>query len=365
MNVSIYLTLTTRCQLTCKHCYGSCNTQGADLDLEKTISFLIYLSQILTKTPHKKKYQRKNKLILHGGEPTLIGINNLKKICISEILNNFSISLQTNLAYKLEPELINFIKNYTNSEISTSYDPKIRLLNSNFEKFQKIWQNNVLKLMSLGIKVNVNVTATKIFIQNWLKYLNYLLSLGIKKINIEPFSPSGRGQFFENELYVKDDEYFAFMIELLKFYEKNYLVNLSKKTNKKKDFVILRPLVPMIISAINWEGALRWSRRCLFNNITIFPSDKIYICPEMAFRNILPLGTLSTSPEKILSHPNRMKLYNNLHANSDCEYYFLCHTGCPINSHQCSIDGNCREFFKYLLKITEKYGIILQQFLFS
>jgi len=108
---------TLKCNLACDYCYQTPNSES--WDYFKTFDRLIEEIQ---------KYDEPSKIIIHGGEPTLIGANNLEKLC--EKAKNAKIKLeslriQTNL-YNWNDKFTKIAKEY-DLRVSTSYDGPVSL----------------------------------------------------------------------------------------------------------------------------------------------------------------------------------------------------------------------------------------------
>lgn len=191
----IYLKLTDKCQLKCKHCYISSDFDSClnmtDDTIEQTIKFL---------DDYAKLCDCETLIIFHGGEPTIAGLDKINYI-IDKLKHNTNIffNITTNLVYNITQQHIElFSKFYSNNKkaISTSWDYMIRFS----DKQQELWENNVRYLLDHDIDVNPIICVTKQLINKYSntdELFEYFTRLGVKTINFERITLNGRALIYD------------------------------------------------------------------------------------------------------------------------------------------------------------------------
>ena len=147
---TVYLKLTNRCNLNCKHCYNKvAYSHGADMDnmtLCKSIDYICNKAKSM-------QYDILN-VVLHGGEPMLYDIGKIEQIVHAlSCYSNIVISVTTNLVYELNDQIMSVFRHCSNGlscSIATSWDFQIRFSCSQEEQ---LWEQNVKTLTMNGIDV--------------------------------------------------------------------------------------------------------------------------------------------------------------------------------------------------------------------
>ena len=173
----------------------------------------------------------------HGGEPLLIGLDKLNYITDAlETYQNIKLSITTNLIYDITDEHIKFFKRmlpYDDTPyIMTSWDYMIRFSS---DRQEKLWETNVEKLVSCGIKLQPIVCITNEIIKNVKpEYIFQKFSrLGISDVNFERLTNTGNvigtnlmpsnnavdGWLFD--AYINNDEIYHFHIPLFESVEES------------------------------------------------------------------------------------------------------------------------------------------------
>jgi len=99
---------TLRCNIKCRHCYvGVERHKYNDMNVDEAI-------EIISKVPNNSE------VVLHGGEPTLLGVGFYEDI-VKGFFNTHKFSMQTNATLINEAWAI-FIKDYLQGRVSTSFD---------------------------------------------------------------------------------------------------------------------------------------------------------------------------------------------------------------------------------------------------
>lgn len=125
---------THRCNLICQHCYvGDLRFEQKDMSLHEA-------HRILSKIPQHSE------IIIHGGEPTLIGLSYLSSLT-NRFQSGMNFSMQTNLTI-IDETWVPFIRESLNGRISTSFDygKSLRPIDTH------LWLNTIRMLAANEIK---------------------------------------------------------------------------------------------------------------------------------------------------------------------------------------------------------------------
>lgn len=122
---TIYIRLTDKCNLKCKHCYS-----------ENSDSFILLDNDIVDFINNIDKAN----IVLHGGEPMLYDINKLNDF-VKKMKHNVSIT--TNLSYIIDDNIKEF---FSKTKVSTSWDP-FRFNNEQYN----LWLNNLKEIENISI----------------------------------------------------------------------------------------------------------------------------------------------------------------------------------------------------------------------
>lgn len=222
-----YLRLTEACNLYCDHCFIPNNPKKI-----KKQQLPEFIRLILDKS-------RPGDTILvqfHGGEPTIVGADNLVwwaeniQNAISDRILKFRI--QTNL-YIDPSKYLHFIKSYCENEIGVSWDYRIRKtraggIDRNEEYERRFWENHRF-LLENGIDPFFVITGTKLFFE-WATTSNTLINWAkdnnISLIHIERVTKVGNAVNAWNLIGVTNLEHSLYMTRLFSQYRQ------AKKRNQ-------------------------------------------------------------------------------------------------------------------------------------
>ncbi|MEO0090978.1 MAG: radical SAM protein [candidate division WOR-3 bacterium] len=346
---TFYLKPTDRCNLFCDHCFVPLEAKQKSQKL--SVEVINALCDFIEKLGEPQVH-----VIWHGGEPLFYGVDLIEEyssIIRSKLGNRVIFSLQTNLIcdQKELGSLVRFVKEYTNSNIGTSFDFEIRKYRNSFELFKQIWYQNVKFLVKNDIFVNVVITITKLVsVDKLFSFIREMKNDGVKSFHLERFTPSGNGLLNKDRLYLNHREFFGFLEEVLE----RYIFLL------KEGFLFrLNPFDKMVKSYFFGKGGGCFSGDCMSRMITISPDGSVSNCPDLAFYEEYTFGNLLTDPpEKILLNKKRLHTikYQETFICLDCEYFNICHGGCP--HHFFGFDReSCKKFFR---TFTENVNILYE-----
>ena len=199
---SIYLYLTDRCNLKCKHCwiepsyYEGDHYSGTEFDIN-----------VLKKTINDAKKIGLGCVKLTGGEPFL-----RKDILdIIQYLNeeNITVDIETN-GTLLNKNTVEILKDNCVKQVSVSIDSTTVLQHESFRGVTGCY-HNAMRGLSLLAEHNVNtqiiMTLYKYNVSEIERLADLSSRMGINSLKINPVMPTGRGKiFFENEENIQTDE---------------------------------------------------------------------------------------------------------------------------------------------------------------
>lgn len=250
----VFLYITERCQLRCKHCYmGDRLDRGLVMSYENAINIMNYCRHLGAKN-----------ITLLGGEPTLHP--DLPRIV--EHAHNVGyekVNIDTNglLAHKLEripPERLNYIRVSLDGATPQTND-KVRGAGT----YDKITQS-VKELVSAGYSVAITCTIFQFSVDEALALLALADELGIRLVNYHVFSEEGHG-VAHSHWSLSPQDWIEFY-ELLETVKDNYRTSIwyppTWSTPKKLEYYI----------AEGYRGCLG----CSLDRLSIFPDGVCYVC---------------------------------------------------------------------------------------
>jgi len=237
--MSIYLKVTNRCDIRCPHCFISDYTGDMSLKVVDAVG---------------KRYRER--VIFHGGEPTLVGDEYLREAI--NILGKRDYAMQSNLM-KVGDWLAPLLKEYFNGEVGTSFDVgRIKFLN--------LWLKNISFLSSAGINVVVVVTVTSDIINDIARYIRMFEDAGAIGFYLQFVTP------------VKTPA--MDMREYLDVFKKLSAHRLNRTVRN------LQNSIGCAHQGINGGN-------CAKNGVRTIDTDgTVYVCPDFAGQKIFPLGNI-------------------------------------------------------------------------
>jgi radical SAM protein with 4Fe4S-binding SPASM domain len=348
-NITLYVKPTEKCNLSCLHCYN--NVDGLD---SGSLSFKTLKTFLERFTEYFKDKDLKHvNVVLHGGEPTLVGPDYLQNmmILLKEYLSIFDTkySIQTNLV-KLDENLLSFFKAYFES-IGTSYSPYIRFVGKD-EKYYQPWIDNLRKLKDENFMVHLVINLTKKYILNHEpnELIEFLLTNKIDSFHLEPTTYSGLAQKNWNDLYTDPTLYDEWKTNFTKLFINNKVyktIHSSEISLKAKTF-----LDSVFVGCS--------SRDCMLKTITLNADGTLGSCPNIS--KILPISNSSKPFSDFIDSEKRIDLIVKERSKRteciDCKFYKYCNGGC-CQTEYC-FEG--KKFFDALMNYV-KYDDEFRQFI--
>jgi len=278
----IYVKTTNRCNLRCPHCYIKEYKGDTSLDVFEKAS------------DYYKKFKDKA-ILIHGGEPTLVGQETIQKIV--EMFKPYEyIAIQTNLHYNID-EWIDTFRLIGN--VGTSLDEG---------RDKNILRKNVLRLIEEGINVRFNLTLTDKYIDEMLNDdLKFIEETGAQ-FRVEPYVPAiGKTVSLDYYKYLKVQE------ELMKHPQYD-----------------IEHTICGIQKVVQGGNCARDGLR------VIEPNGDVYICPNLAGYEQFKIGNVLDENFNDLATNKSygMRVFYERERNmmnggcSGCNYWSLCNSGC-------------------------------------
>ena len=338
MNYLSYLKTTETCNLNCRHCFTS-GTQGRKIfwNPDHVIDFFQRFNQYVG-AGHTMHYE------FHGGEPFLAPVQDMIRV-YDQLRDTFDIAsfgCTSNLTFKLNQDIEDFILGPLDRRIGTSWDPAIRFANARQES---LWRRNVERLLSLGvsIKLFISVTQDTINIEP-IELLRWVRDLGVQEMDLERLTNNGNARqhpdIFPQNL--DQDRWFLKMHRQIQQYDarswfaNEFMENIYSKFER------------------NVTGAGTFCRDCEQKLFTINADGTIGGCPNAAPEE--NFGHISMGINEIMTHPQRIhNIACESHRNAlcyDCDVFDKCGSDCHQLSWQGDVCGAPKSLMREL-----KYGI--------
>ncbi len=326
----IILKPTLLCNLSCKYCYLSEESKTSNkFDVEFAKSVLQQVKDIL----QDNKKQR-IKILWHGGEPLLWGMENYERIFAyigSEFEGyNYTISMQTNLSL-INEEFIDLFRKH-NVRVSCSLDGPKEIHNSqrvtrNGEGTFDLIMEKIKLCKDKGLNLGCIAVGTKKHIGE-ISMLYKFMSDNKIGFKFNPIFNAGEAKKNIDNYGLTLDEYAAMVVELfdLWFYDKN---------NKNK---IINSVFIDIASALISKKTSHclFAKNCQDNILAISPNGDVVPCGRFCDDSLKEYVYGNLHTERLDSVMNKMKLtdmYNrskyieNSGCNK-CEFFAICNGGC-------------------------------------
>lgn len=176
--IKVFLTITEKCNLNCKHCFGSFNF-GENKKIETVKKEINRLSELGI-------FQ----ISLTGGEPFLHP--NILEIFEEVKKYNITCQVSTN-GTVLDESVINYLKENELFRLSISLEG-MRDYND-FIRGTGVYDkvvSNIKRLIDNDIKFGINIVLTSQNIDDFEEYINELYKIGVESISVSNLKPTGR-----------------------------------------------------------------------------------------------------------------------------------------------------------------------------
>jgi len=313
-----YVKPTERCNTRCLHCYNYRVDGGVELDLGDYYEFMLSVGSYLSNCGEDLKID----LVLHGGEPTLVGIPKLIEIVKATRAAlpfvHLQCSIQTNLL-RYDGNLRDFVRMYTDNILGTSYSPTVRFL---VPEDYGVWLNNLVRAVADGICVYLIITLSKAYVEAYdpASLVDFILENKIYGFHFEPLTKDGNAVVNWDKIAVDVDSYDAW------------------KTSFTREFIKRGAYQTAVYNEITRKAKVFFggefvgccSRKCYQTVFTINSDGTVGGCPNKSRSEVF--GSIKDGFSKILgSHlrrelilKERMRRFECL----ECDYFRYCNGGC-------------------------------------
>ncbi|MBU2592876.1 radical SAM protein [Patescibacteria group bacterium] len=304
---SVFLYITEKCQLRCKHCYlGWRLERKATMPLELIIAHLKMWKKIGTK-----------RVCFIGGEPTLHpefgkAVRYAHKLKYKEIImdtNGIPPSLE--VLNKFNPLDFTYIQVSLDGASPETHD-QIRGKGTFEMSF-----NTIKELSERGFDVRIICTVNKLNIKDCLDILRIADEIGVSLVKYHICSKEGRCKGNSKMIFNPH--------EWIKFAE-----NFSKFAKRYKTKILFQPSYATRKTGFQYfkEGYTGCIGRTL-NKISIFPNGKMYLCSYL-FDTDLNFAELINGQIKLNKRFNEINLFLNQEPKcNNCQFNRICRGGCP------------------------------------
>lgn len=331
----VILKPTLNCNLKCKHCYIGDDFTKNQLSDEQLIFIL-------------KSLPYNSEVIIHGGEPTLLGYDFYNKI-LSQ-LTQHRYSIQSNLTL-INEEWIEVLRNIFNGRVSSSYDVvgDVRPID------RKLWIEKVKLLQRNGINPYIVCVLSKQNHNCPEQVYSFFKEMNLS-FRVNYMINAGRAyQQFKN---LKHDSgmYYKFMERIFNLWFLN------------SEDIIVDPLMEIIESVIrgNSLGKCPFTSKCAINFISINPDGTVLPCGGFESFGINYGNVFHSRLQDLLCSEERKKAIQRIYMKpsvcNNCQWYYLCGGGCRLEAmsaygdiyRETSMCGELKQIFAMVENAVDK-----------
>lgn len=309
--ISVRWDITYQCNLECRHCYSSCSGSGLNILATKDAKRLLNIFE-------KAKVQFVQIL---GGEPMIRrDIYELVKYALTKkyifSLNSNGCLLNKDAVRRLSDAGLKYI------QISLhGFEKEHEYLTTRKESFKKA-VNAISLLINSGISVSVSCLVSDINAKNIIDFLNYLIKIGVKSIQLLTPLKEGRAKTQKIKLSKKDSN--TLKNKLIEFKNNNQHINIDLP-----GFDI--DLIDGLVNEYKNDPSYEFMFGCSggVSSIRVNPEGKACVCVGNASE---PVGDLlKESMTDVMKKMYHWRLKNIPSMCVGCEHYLGdCQGGCYL-----------------------------------
>ena len=286
----VFWNITRRCNLKCLHCYINATAEGGDeLTTEEALGVIDQLAEV--KSPL---------IVFTGGEPLLR--RDLFKLAEYAVSKGIKVALSTN-GTLITRDVARRLKDVGFSYVGVSLDSTNPEFHDRFRGVDGAFLmavNGIKNAINEGLDVGLRFTLTSRNIDDVQHYIEFALSLGVRRITFYHLSASGRAQGLERDWWYSPGQYVKF-IETVIDYAKKYSGVIEIETTLGPFdgiYIALRIGGSEVLKYLNFVES---TGGCGRRTISIYPNGDVYPCQ---FVDFVKLGNVrEMSIKDILKNP--------------------------------------------------------------
>lgn len=307
----VILKPTLRCNLSCRHCYVGDNFTQKNLSEDQFFYIL-------------KTIPQGSEVIIHGGEPTLMGSEYYERILPQF---NHKYAIQSNITL-IDKKWIRVLKEIFKGRISSSFDVIGDMRNVD----RTLWIERVKFLKENGINPYIICVLNKQNQDSWDKIYEFFNYHNLS-FRLNYIINAGRSQKNYKKLRHDKGKYGQALINI---FNKWFL----------KSHIIVDPLMEIIEALLlgNSLSKCPFTSKCAVHFISINPDGEVIPCGGFECFGVTYGNIFTHRWLEILNSENRRKaterIYNPPLPCEDCNWLYLCGGGCRLESLSSKGDWN-------------------------
>lgn len=322
----IYVRLIEACNLHCAHCFIPANPKR------------MVWSDIAAIPSRIRAFAKPGQVLLfqfHGGEPTLVGVEFLREVCVflrSELSEyQVKFSIQTNLM-TFDLRWGELYREFFDSQVGVSWDSEIRQMrkgrpetNADFE--ERFWRH-LLELRGASISPYMVITVTRPLLQRFKNprtLIDFLLERGVSQVHFERLTKTGYAITNWDWLGITNREYSLWVGRFAMTY-----MRFTREERKGRQPINISPLDGLIESVSRLRSGQAGGYGCLSGNCdtrfhtfdqTGYYSACTALTSEVANRNAVGVATVEAANLVAEREERQKSCY-------DCRFKPICSSGC-------------------------------------
>ncbi len=321
---------TEACNSNCIYCDVIARKKPRTINEEKLTKVFFHINEYLEKNPEETF-----SIVWHGGEPLIVGANFYRKVL--DIANRYCPATKCRIEYDLQSnltlitqELIDIFKEMGIKRVGTSYDPYTGIRGfgpqRDSDAYNRAFFRGIELLEKNGLSWGFIYVVTKFVLDKPLE-LFYILT---------NFRTRGCFQLHPVYSYKNEDQ------NNVGITAKDFAVFWGTIFKEWWDHRERYPFVDPFFSYLNHytKGGpvcCSDSGKCAYSHIYIGPEGEYSHCGRSSDWDVFEVGNIDNlSIVDVFNHPYREEIARrgaHLRENDckDCEYFKLCHGGCPLD----------------------------------
>jgi uncharacterized protein len=341
-NFTVIVKTTYDCNMGCKYCYEGDKPPNTRIELQ-TIRNLIY------KIVDYQSPDKPIKIIWHGGEPLLMGINFFKEVVrLQQSFSpkyEFENGIQTNGVLLSDKFIKFFMQNGFQIGLSLDGPPEIhdaqRLLGKG-ASFDKVFRAYT-RTKNNGNERRKNISALAVFTHNTLKNLNGFYNFFKRNqinVKINPLLFAGNASRTLSYLIISPEEYGEALIYLFDMW-----------LSEEKFTFTIEPFAAIIRSLVSGQPmACTFSGECFDKYLSIDPDGNIIPCGRWSkdtfmYGNINSIDSIASALTSSDMQRFRQLRKRAIEVCQNCPHRDICHGGCAFSGFMSNGDFSTPDYY--------------------